>query len=83
MNYLLDNDLDMVCGGVNTNKAVSSASSAFLTTMKKLSMVYCLGKELKHGIQEVSMESLLSAGTCIFITSFVREAIKPGKIKPE
>ena len=58
MNNIPENELNMVCGGASTNRAVLSASSAFLTTMKKLSMVYCLGKELKHGIQEVNMDGV-------------------------
>lgn len=81
MNYLNSNELNTVYGGAVLDTIASLSAAAGLGTMKKMSMIACVGKELKHGIQEFDLQSLARASFCVFLTSFGREAISM-KVKP-
>ena len=64
----LDNqEIAMVSGGS------SIVGHALLATFKKMSMVYCVGKELKHGVQAFDAWSLAKAGSCVFMALAIKE----------
>lgn len=86
---LKNDEISYVYGGTTLEDLSSVAKSSALLTAKKLSMVYCVGseikKDLKTGFQGLSLWNLASVSTCIFVTSFARgvvsSSVKSGKVK--
>lgn len=84
MHKLNQNEIDTIYGGVmvfGVNVNAEDFVKTGLVTSKKLSMVYCIGKEAKTGIQNLDIWCVLRAGSCIFSTSLAREIISANLIK--
>lgn len=73
MNYLMTtlrvDELNLVCGTAYSG----IISKSLFVTAKKLSMLWCVGKELKLGVQNLNVQSFVNAGSCIFFTTIARE----------
>jgi hypothetical protein len=73
---LISDETNHVYGGTLGDNLSSIVMSSALLTAKKLSMVYCVGseikKELKTGVQGLSLWNVASVSACIFVTSFSR-----------
>jgi len=68
------NEINTVSGGGDVGVLVKTG----FVTAKKLSMLYCVGKELKVGLQNLDAWSIVNLAVCIGVTTFVREAVVAG-----
>lgn len=83
-------EISAVSGGIGFRQTVNAVYGVLpkvaFVTAKKLSMLYCVGKELKAGLQSLDGWSIVNLSVCIGATTLVREsamALLIKKQKPE
>lgn len=75
MHALTEDEISVVSGGKQANSISDFIGTAASITAKKLSMVFCVGKEAKQGIHNYNHVALAKVGACVFITALTREGV--------
>lgn len=71
------NELALVTGGLDLKTAIGASWQKPLDeTHKRLILVYCLGQEVKKGVENLDLPRFLGAGVCLFSGLFVIEITK-------
>ena len=73
---LNEKESSAVFGGVLKAAVKKSWQKPLEDTYRRITMIYCLGKEIKKGIEDFSLSRIGEAGICLFGGLFIGEFTK-------